>query len=36
MEQEIQYCTPPNVEFEDKGERDLKGVSDAVRVWVVR
>jgi class 3 adenylate cyclase len=28
--------TSAGVSFEDKGERDLKGVSDAVRVWAVR
>ncbi len=28
-----EYC---GVSFEDKGERGLKGVSDAVRVWAVR
>ena len=27
--------TSAGVLFEDKGERDLKGVSDAVRVWAV-
>ncbi|MCH8161026.1 MAG: adenylate/guanylate cyclase domain-containing protein, partial [Chloroflexi bacterium] len=27
--------TSAGVSFEDKGERDLKGVSDAVRVWAV-
>ncbi len=28
--------TSAGVAFEDRGERDLKGVSDAVRVWAVR
>ena len=28
--------TSAGVSFEDRGERDLKGVSDAVRVWAVR
>jgi class 3 adenylate cyclase len=28
--------TSAGVEFEDHGERELKGVSDAVRVWAVR
>ncbi len=28
--------TSAGVTFEDKGERELKGVSDAVRVWAVR
>jgi class 3 adenylate cyclase len=28
--------TSAGVDFEDKGERSLKGVSDAVRVWAVR
>jgi class 3 adenylate cyclase len=28
--------TSAGVEFEDRGERDLKGVSDPVRVWAVR
>ena len=27
--------TSAGVSFEDRGERDLKGVSDAVRVWAV-
>ncbi len=28
--------TSAGVSFEDRGERELKGVSDAVRVWAVR
>ena len=28
--------TSAGVRFEDQGDRELKGVSDAVRVWVVR
>ena len=28
--------TSAGVSFEDRGERNLKGVSDAVRVWAVR
>ena len=28
--------TSAGVEFEDKGERELKGVGEAVRVWAVR
>jgi len=28
--------TSAGVRFEDRGEQSLKGVEDAVRVWVVR